>query len=749
MNSRRTVMLTLAGLLAAASTFAAVPAHAAGLRQAPPAPCAKQLDRASRAGDVAKNDPSVFKKAESRNAGRMKNFAQAARSDKTLWLDTCATAYYVENTATAGEQQAAQASMAASAPLGGVPLADTFTLESKPGSNRTIYLDVKGGTITGTAWNQTYGSTLTFEPYSIDSTVDTNFSDAELTEIQKMWQSVAEDYAAFDVNVTLKDPGAAAIDRTSSSDAVYGTRALITNGGTVYTQCGCGGIAYVGVFNSTGTNHGYYQPALIFSNGTSKNGKYVGEAAAHEVGHNFGLNHDGTSTQGYSTGSAPWAPIMGASYYHPVSQWSKGEYPDANNQQDDLAQIATGAPVRADEDAAGPLALANSASANGIITSAADVDRYSFTAAGDTTVDVGTTTFGDLDVQLRILDSNGVEVASANPATTEVSATQAVGLGAGLTFTAPAAGATYTATIQGSGQGDPAVAGGYSAYASIGNYTVSLATGQPATGQPLGISVASMANGTVGTGYASSPVTASGGTAPYTFSATGLPAGLSVNASTGAVTGTPTAAGSYTPSFTVTDNAGGSVSRPGAITVDPAPVPPVTVQNQSASGTVGTAFSQQLLASGGTGSYAWDSTAAMPPGLTLSSSGLISGTPTTAGTYSFVARASSGGNTGSATVTITIAPAASPLAWVTGATLPGGKVKTAYSTRVTITGGTAGYSWLRTAGSLPGGTSFTFSGTTATLAGKPARAGTFRFTLRVTDSKGVVISRQFTVVISR
>src|SRR5690349_13636669 len=225
MTARRTVALGIAGLLAAAGTFAATPAHAAS------AACTKELSTASRAGDVAKNNPSAFKKAEARNAGRVKNFSKAAKSDKTLWLDQCATAYYVENTATAAEQQAAQASMA-SAPLGGVPLADTFTLESKPGSTKTIYLDVKGGTITGTAWNQTYGSSLTFEPYSIDSTVDTNFSDAELTEIQKMWQSVAEDYAAFDVNVTLKDPGAAAIDRTSSADTVYGTRALITNGGT-------------------------------------------------------------------------------------------------------------------------------------------------------------------------------------------------------------------------------------------------------------------------------------------------------------------------------------------------------------------------------------------------------------------------------------------------------------------------------------------------------------------------------------
>jgi len=737
MTARRFVALGIAGLLAiTGATITAVSAEAAS------ADCAKVLSKASRAGEVAKTNPASFRKAEARNAGRMKDFAHVAKTDKTLWLDSCATAYYVEETATAAQQ----ASVAASAPLAGVPLTDTFTLESKPGSSKTIYLDVLGDTITGTAWNNTYGASLTFEPYSIDSTVDTNFSDAELTEIQKIWQSVAEDYAPFDVNVTLKDPGAAAIDRTSSADTVYGTRALITNGGTVYTQCGCGGIAYVGVFNTSGSNHNYYQPALVFSNGTSKNGKYIGEATAHEVGHNFGLNHDGTASSGYYTGSAPWAPIMGASYYHPVSQWSKGEYPGANNQQDDLAQIATGAPVRADEDASGPLALANNSSANSIITSAADTDRYTFSAAGTTTVNVGTTTFGDLDVQLRILDSNGVEVASANPATAEVSATQASGLSAGLTFDAPAAGATYTATIQGAGQGDPAAAGGYSAYASIGNYAVSLATGTPTSGTPLGITVGAMANATVGSSYSASPVSASGGTPPYSYSATGLPAGLSINAGTGAVTGTPTAAGSYTPTFTVTDNAGGTASQAGAITVDPAPV---VVQNQSASGTVGQALSKQLAAAGGTGSFSWSSSGTLPPGVSLSASGLLSGTPTAAGTYAFTATASSGGQTGSGTITVTIAPAPTPLAWVTGAALPNGKVKTAYSTQIKVSGGVAAYTWTRTAGSLPNGTTLTFNGTTATLSGKPAKAGTFRFTLRVTDGSGQSVTQQFTVVVTR
>ena len=67
--------------------------------------------------------------------------------------------------------------------------------------------------------------------------------------------------------------------------------------------------------------------------------KIIAEAASHEIGHNLGLSHDGTSTQGYYGGQGAWAPIMGVGYSYSISQWSKGEYFDANNQEDDLQII--------------------------------------------------------------------------------------------------------------------------------------------------------------------------------------------------------------------------------------------------------------------------------------------------------------------------------------------------------------------------------------------------------------------------
>lgn len=512
--------------------------------------------------------------------------------------------------------------------------------------------------------HNSYGASISAEPYSIDSTVDTNFSDAELTEIQKAWQVVAEDYAPFDVNVTTKDLGTAAIDRTSSSDTAYGTRAVITNGGVVYNDCGCGGVAYVNVFNISGSNHMYYQPAWVFSNGTTKNGKYIGEATSHEVGHNFGLNHDGTAGPSYYSGSAPWAPIMGASYSQPVSHWSIGEYPGANNSQNDVSVIAGGAPLRADDHgntAAAATAVSTGTPINGLITTRTDVDAFAFTGSGDATVTVtGASGLANLDVQLTVLDATGATVAVVNPAVARVSAFVASGLDATWSGTLPTA-ATYTLLVDGIGSGDPATAGKYSDYGSIGNYQISV-SGQGTT-LPLSASATTPPAATVGTAYSATPVTASGGTTPYSFSASGLPAGLSVNAGSGTISGTPTTAGTFTASVTVTDAVSASVTRSFTLTVNPAP--------------------------------------------------------------------------------------AAPLAWVTAAGLPSGKVGSAYSTQIKVTGGTAPYTWALTSGSLPTGLTWSASGQTATVSGMPTKKGNVSFTLRVTSGSDAVITRTFTIQVRR
>jgi hypothetical protein len=229
-----------------------------------------------------------------------------------------------------------------------LPVDQTFLLHSRPTAQRTIYLNFKGATLSGTAWNS--GPSITALPFDLDGVPGT-FSTAELQRIQAIWQRVAEDFAPFDVNVTTEPPAADKLTRSSGTDQVFGTTVLITSSTGVYA-CSCGGVAYIGVFDDTGD---YYKPALVFYNQLGAgNEKYVAEAISHEAGHNMGLNHDGTASvgyyQGHGSGATGWAPIMGVGYYQPLVQWSKGQYSGANNVQDDYTVMAAnGLPVRTDD----------------------------------------------------------------------------------------------------------------------------------------------------------------------------------------------------------------------------------------------------------------------------------------------------------------------------------------------------------------------------------------------------------------
>ncbi|WP_370247855.1 putative Ig domain-containing protein [Nocardioides sp.] len=742
-----------AGLaLAVACVFGAAVLPTAGATTARPAPraeapaaepCATEVaDGARRAATLERRHPAAFRRAAHRNDVEPEEFSELAEDDG-LWVDRCGKAFYVEESVPAAQQRRVAARTTAQAGTDVSGTGAAFLLESRPGSARTLYLDFDGDSTAGTAWNSYAGGGAIVSPaYDSDGNPGA-FSTAELTEIQRAWQVVAEDYAPFDVNVTTKDPGAAALDRTSTSDTVYGARVVVTGSNAVFTGAcggGCGGIAYVDVFNLAGSQHNYYQPGWVFTQGTTTNGKYVGEAASHEAGHLFGLSHDGTATAGYYSGSLPWAPIMGAAYSQPISQWSRGEYPGANQTQDDLAIIATGAPVRADDHgdtAATATALAGTA-LDGVIATRTDVDTFSFTASGATTVAVSPAAgLPNLDVLLTIRDAAGATVTTANPAAARVSDVVASGLGATATFTAPAGGARYTASVDGVGTGSPATAGLYSDYGSLGNFRIALTTGT-VTSSALSASAATLPRATVGTAYSAVVGSASGGTAPYTWSATGaLPAGLGL-AADGRLSGTPSVSGSFSLAVSVRDAAGATAALTVPLVIDPASTTALTTSNASLSGSVGVAFSQQLRATGGTSTYAWSTTSALPAGLRLSSSGLISGTPTAVGTTSLLVRVASGTASASATVTITIA--AAPLA-ITTTTLPDGRYNSTYGASITSTGGNGRYSW-RVSGLPYGmGAATTNGGATLTLNGRPLARGTFSVVVTVTDGAGATATR--------
>src|SRR5438094_1475128 len=167
---------------------------------------------------------------------------------------------------------------------------------------------------------------------------------------------------------------------------------------------------------------------------------------------------------------------------------------------------------------------------------------------------------------------------------------------------------------------------------------------------PPVISSTSTATGTVSVAFSYQIVASN---CPTSYNATGLPSGLSVNTSTGLISGTPAAGTDAGSPYSVTisaTNPGGTGSATLTLTINP-PTPVIQPPFQ-ATGQVGVAFSYQITATNNPTSY---NATGLPAGLSVNTStGLISGTPTTAGTYSVTISATNAGGTGSATLTLTI-----------------------------------------------------------------------------------------------
>ncbi|QSA95577.1 PKD domain-containing protein [Methylococcus sp. EFPC2] len=507
-------------------------------------------------------------------------FKEVLEQDATAWIDVTGRMYYVETPPppqapelASGTTDTASAA-ATAAPL---DLNQTFKLHSRPGSNRVIYLDFNGQTITGTAWNN-YAGKATLEAPAFDLTGNPAlFDDTERARIQYIWQRVAEDYAAFNVDVTTEEPPAESLDRSGWTDPSYGTRALITKN---VLNCACGGIAYVGVFDYPSTS---YKPAWIFyDNLGAGNEKYVAEAITHEVGHNLGLNHDGTTSvayyQGHGSGATGWAPIMGVGYYKELVQWSQGEYPNANNKQDDFSIIQThGALVRPD-DVGNTTATATTLSGTvsgstvsidrtGNIEQRGDVDLYAFaTTGGPVDLTVYPAARGpNLDVSAELYDSAGTLVLAANPADS-LSASLSTTLGAG----------TYYLKIDGTGKAATATHPGYTDYGSLGQYRLTGAITQEATAPASLQPPVVVASGSPLTGFAPLPVSFSsnGTTDDGTVVSYRWDFGDGTAANEPNPLHTYSNVGTYTAKLTVVDDAGLTASQ--AVTVTVAPDPALT-----------------------------------------------------------------------------------------------------------------------------------------------------------------------------
>jgi hypothetical protein len=208
-------------------------------------------------------------------------------------------------------------------------------------------------------------------------------------------------------------------------------------------------------------------------------------------------------------------------------------------------------------------------------------------------------------------------------------------------------------------------------------------------------------------------LTASGGTAPYTWSSGPLPAGLSLNASNGALAGFPTVAVvGASIKFTVTDSGKPAQTASAQLTVtiiDPLMITSSTLPN----GQVGNAYSVPLAATGGISPYQWSLiSGTLPAGLSLdAATGAISGTPTAAANASpltfQVTDASSPAQSASMALPLTITP---PPLIITSSALPGGQLNAPYSAALAASGGVKPYSWTLTAGTLPAGLSLSTQG---------------------------------------
>src|SRR6202041_4041638 len=201
-----------------------------------------------------------------------------------------------------------------------------------------------------------------------------------------------------------------------------------------------------------------------------------------------------------------------------------------------------------------------------------------------------------------------------------------------------------------------------------GNATLTLTI---TVGAPV-ITSATSANGTAGTAFSYQIIATN---SPTSYGATGLPAGLSVNTTGGLISGTPAAAGHSTVTLSATNASGAGHAT---LTLTIAVAAPVITSATTANGAVGTAFSYQITATNTPTSFG---ATGLPGGLSVSStSGLISGTPTAAGTSTVTLSAMNGSGTGNATLTLTIAVAA-PV--ITSATTASGTVGTAFSYQIT------------------------------------------------------------------
>jgi hypothetical protein len=254
------------------------------------------------------------------------------------------------------------------------------------------------------------------------------------------------------------------------------------------------------------------------------------------------------------------------------------------------------------------------------------------------------------------------------------------------------------------------------------------------------------ATGTTGTPYSLQMTASVPDAKTWSISSGTLPPGLGIDASTGLISGTPTTAGTYDFTVYAKVNADSrSDTKALAIVVrDPLVVSagePFVARR--AVGEVSVPFDATISATGGFGTYTWAVTAGtVPPGLKLVD-GAITGTPTTAGSYAFIASVTdTEGRKANVTAHILVAEKLS----ISTLVLRPASVGKLYAAKLKTFGGVKPATWRLFRGPLPRG--IRFDRTLGTLAGTPKIAGRYRVTFEATDALGVVSKRTFSIVVA-
>lgn len=219
------------------------------------------------------------------------------------------------------------------------------TFSSNEGCPNKIYLDFDGEFVTPNAWTTV---PLSCTGFSLDGDF-TTFNQQEQDTFLDLANRAAQFYAPFNLDVTTVRPSAAEFATNRIAHVIF------TQANNSFPLPTAGGIGFLDAFGK----HDYYSSGkhiiwVYYYN--TPNTKTVGKTIAHEFGHNLGLSHDGNfagvgfdgvnlTEQGYYdhhyNGSTAWGPIMGTCFDGAVCQWSKGEYPFANNQEDDMLIISS------------------------------------------------------------------------------------------------------------------------------------------------------------------------------------------------------------------------------------------------------------------------------------------------------------------------------------------------------------------------------------------------------------------------